>query len=72
MSNMSVVVEFTVGTSILEAAIEAKEKVVMWDISSVNFNFNGVKVYVSNRQNNLDIEEEWVNCCRNKDTILFL
>lgn len=72
MSNMSVVVEFTVGTSILEAVIEAKEKVVMWGISSVNFNFNGVKVYVSNRKNNLDIEEEWVNCCKNKDTILFL
>lgn len=72
MSNMSVVVEFTVGTSILEAVIEAKEKAVMWGIYSVNFNFNGVKVYVSNRQNNLDIEEEWVKCCKNKDTILFL
>ena len=72
MSNMSVVVEFTAGTSILEATIEAKEKVVMWGISSVNFNFNGVKVYVSNRKNNLDIEEEWVSCCKNKDTILFL
>ena len=72
MSNMNIVVEFTAGTSILEAVIEAKEKAVMWGISSVIFSFSGVKVYVSNRQNNLDIEEEWVNCCRNKDTILFL
>ena len=30
MSNMNIVVEFTAGTSILEAVIEAKEKAVMW------------------------------------------
>ena len=52
MSNMNIVVEYTAGTSILEAVIEAKEKAVMWGISSVIFSLNGVKVYVSNRQNN--------------------
>lgn len=72
MSNMNIVVNFTAGTSISDAVLEAKDKAIMWGVSSVIFNFNGVEVHVSNRQNNLDIDEEWVNCCRNKNTILFL
>ena len=72
MSNMNIVVEFTAGTSILEAVLEAKDKAIVWGISSVIFNFNGIEVHVNSKQNSLDIEEEWVNCCRNKSTILFL
>ena len=71
MSNMNIVVEFTAGTSISEAVLEAKDKVIAWGVSKVIFNFNGVEVHVSSKQNNLDIEEEWVNCCRNKSKILF-
>ena len=72
MSNMNIVVEFTAGTSILEAVLEAKDKAIVWGISSVIFNFNGIEVHVNSKQNSLDIEEESVNCCRNKSTILFL
>ena len=72
MSNMNIVVEFTAGTSISEAVLEAKDKVIAWGVSKVIFNFSGVEVHVSSKQNNLDIEEEWVNCCRNKSKILFL
>ena len=48
-SNMSIEVEFLVGTSFLEACEEAHDKAIEWGVAYVKFDFNGVRVSVGQR-----------------------
>lgn len=45
-SNICINVEFLAGTSIEQAVIEAKDKAILWQVSYVKFDFNGVKMFV--------------------------
>jgi len=46
MSNMKIEVELLAGTSIEEAAKEAKIKAIQWDVAYVAFSFNDVRISV--------------------------
>ena len=45
-SNMAIDVEFLAGTSIVDAATEAKQKAIAWDVAYVKFSFNGINVSI--------------------------
>jgi len=47
MSKMSIKVDFTVGVSLEEALIEAKEKAKKLEVAYIEFIFNGVHFAVS-------------------------
>lgn len=49
MSNMCIEVELLAGTSIEEAAKEAIEKAIKFDVAYIKFDFNGVKMSVGQR-----------------------
>lgn len=49
MSCMCINVELLAGTSIEDAAAEAKAKAIAFDVAYIQFNFNGVSVSVGKR-----------------------
>jgi len=60
-SNMEIKVEFLAGTSIEDAAREAKIKAIAWDVAYVIFNFNETKVSVGQSADIDDIVRQYRN-----------
>lgn len=71
MSNISMEIEFVAGTTIESAVTEAKQKVSEWNVGSIHFEFNGVKVYVGEDSDLSNIENKWHEVLKNKKSTVF-
>jgi hypothetical protein len=63
MNKMELRVSFPVGTSMVEAVEESKNKAIMLDVAYVVFDFNGITISISKDANIDEVEKHFKSEC---------
>lgn len=71
MSNMTVKVEFLLGTNMEDAIREAKQKCILWQVAYVEFDFNGWNIVVGSKCDVEDAYQEWLACRSSDKSFIF-
>lgn len=72
MVMVSMEVEFGAGTAIADAVAEAKRRAIMWEVSFIKFNFNGISMSIGPGANVKNACDAFSEALRGEDALKFV